>query len=169
MTTPLFAPIALRGLTLANRIAVSPMCQYNSDDGCANDWHLMHLGSMSLGGAALVMTEMTNVTPRGRITSRCAGMWSDANEAAMKRVIDFCRRYGVAKHGLQIAHAGRKGPTTPPAQGGKPIRPDEEGGWIAEAPSAVPFAADWPVPEAISRARLQALVGFGHRFAADGV
>ena len=159
MTSPLFAPIALRGLTLANRITVSPMCQYNSDDGCANDWHLMHLGSMSLGGAALVMTEMTNVTPRGRITSRCAGMWSDANEAAMKRVIDFCRRYGVAKHGLQIAHAGRKGPTTPPAQGGKPIRPDEEGGWIAEAPSAVPFAADWPVPEAMSKARLQSLLG----------
>ena len=111
MTSTLLSPFTLRGLTLANRIVVSPMCQYNSDDGSAGDWHLMHLGSLSMGGAALVMTEMTDVTPRGRISPRCAGLWSDANEAALKRVIDFCRQYGVAKHGIQLAHAGRKGPT----------------------------------------------------------
>ena len=118
MASALFSPITLRGLTLENRITVSPMCQYNSDNGCATDWHLMHLGTLSLGGAALVMTEMTDVTPAGRITDRCAGMWSDANESAMKRVIDFCRQYGVAKHGLQLGHAGRKGSTQTPAKGG---------------------------------------------------
>ena len=158
MTSTLLSPFTLRGLTLANRIVVSPMCQYNSDDGSAGDWHLMHLGSLSMGGAALVMTEMTDVTPRGRISPRCAGLWSDANEAALKRVIDFCRQYGVAKHGIQLAHAGRKGPTTPPAQGGKPLTP-ADGGWVAEAPSALPFAADWPVPEAMTKERIQALIG----------
>ena len=154
MASTLLSPIALRGLSLPNRIVVSPMCQYNSDDGSANDWHLMHLGTLSLGGAALVMTEMTNVTPRGRISPRCAGMWSDQNEAAMKRVIDFCRQFGVAKHGVQLAHAGRKGPTTPPAAGGKPLT-TADGAWVAEAPSALPFAPDWPVPEAMSKARIQ--------------
>src|SRR5579875_1662985 len=105
MASILFSPITLRGLTLSNRIVVSPMCQYNSDNGSANDWHLMHLGSMSLGAAGLVMTEMTNVCPQGRISPRCAGMWSDENERALKRVHDFCRQYGVAKLGVQLAHA----------------------------------------------------------------
>ncbi|MCC6473384.1 MAG: NADH:flavin oxidoreductase/NADH oxidase [Burkholderiales bacterium] len=159
MTHALFTPIELRGLTLANRITVSPMCQYNSEDGSATDWHLMHLGTLSLGGAALVMTEMTNVTPRGRITPRCAGMWSDANEAAMKRVIDFCRQYGVAKHGIQLAHAGRKGPTQAPALGGKPLKPADQGSWVAEAPSPVPFAPDWPAPEEMSGQRIRELIG----------
>ncbi len=157
MTSALFSPITLRGLTLPNRIVVSPLCQYNSDDGCASDWHLMHLGSFSLGGAALVVTEMTDVTPAGRITARCAGMYSDRNEAAMKRVIDFCKQYGVARHGIQLAHAGRKGSTQTPAQGGKPLRP-EDGGWITKAPSAVPFAPDWPVPEALTKPEIKELV-----------
>ncbi len=121
MASVLFSPITLRGLTLANRVVVSPMCQYNSDNGSANDWHLMHLGSFSLGCAGLVMCEMTNVNPQGRISPKCAGMWSDDNEKALKRVHDFCRTYGVAKLGVQLAHAGRKGPTTTPAAGGKPI------------------------------------------------
>src|SRR5437660_3619712 len=121
MTSVLFSPITMRGMTLPNRVVVSPMCQYNSDNGSANDWHLMHLGNMSLGCAGLVMTEMTDVNPQGRISPRCAGMWSDDNEKALKRVHDFCRQYGVAKLGVQLAHAGRKGPTTPPAAGGKPI------------------------------------------------
>jgi len=136
MASVLFSPITLRGLTLLNRVVVSPMCQYNSNNGSANDWHLMHLGSFSLGCAGLVMCEMTNVNPRGRISPKCAGMWSDENEAALKRVHDFCRTYGVAKLGVQLAHAGRKGPTTPPAAGGKPILSEAEGGWTPEAPSA---------------------------------
>ncbi len=114
MASVLFSPITLRGLTLPNRVVVSPMCQYNSDNGSANDWHLMHLGSFSLGCAGLVICEMTDVTPIGRITPKCAGMWSDENEAALKRVHDFCRTYGVAKLGVQLAHAGRKGPTATP-------------------------------------------------------
>src|SRR5262249_46058950 len=135
MASVLFSPITMRGLTLPNRVVVSPMCQYNSNDGSANDWHLMHLGNMSLGAAGLVMCEMTNVNPQGRISPKCAGMWSDDNEKALKRVHDFCRQYGVAKLGVQLAHAGRKGPTTPPAAGGKPILTKEEGGWTPEAPS----------------------------------
>jgi len=105
MASVLFSPIALRGLTLDNRIVVSPMCQYISDDGSANDWHLMHLGSFSLGAAGLVMTEATNVNAVGRISHKCAGLYSDANEAALKRVIDFCRKFGVAKLGIQLGHA----------------------------------------------------------------
>ena len=150
MTSALFSPIAMRGLTLPNRIVVSPMCQYNSNDGSANDWHLMHLGSFSLGAAGLVMTEMTDVNPVGRITSKCAGLWSDANEAALKRVHDFCRTYGVAKLGVQLAHAGRKGSTQTPAAGGKPLSV-QEGGWIPEAPSALPYDNGWPVPHAMTK------------------
>jgi 2,4-dienoyl-CoA reductase-like NADH-dependent reductase (Old Yellow Enzyme family) len=118
----------------------------------------MHLGSFSLGAGALVMTEMTNVNPRGRISPRCAGLWCDENEAALKRVIDFCRRYGVAKLGLQLAHAGRKASTQTPVLGGKPLMPDE-GGWRTEAPSAVPYAPDWPVPAALTRQRIKDIIG----------
>ena len=151
MASVLFSPITMRGLTLPNRVVVSPMCQYNSDNGSANDWHLMHLGNMSLGAAGLVMCEMTNVNPQGRISPRCAGMWSDDNEKALKRVHDFCRQYGVAKLGVQLAHAGRKGPTTPPAAGGKPILTKEEGGWTPEAPSAIPYDTGWAVPHAMTK------------------
>jgi len=159
MASVLFSPITLRGLTLPNRVVVSPMCQYNSNNGSANDWHLMHLGSFSLGCAGLVMCEMTNVNPRGRISPKCAGMWSDENEAALKRVHDFCRTYGVAKLGVQLAHAGRKGPTTPPAAGGKPILSEAEGGWSPEAPSAIPYDTGWPVPHAMTKADIARCVG----------
>ena len=117
MASVLFSPITMRGLTLPNRVVVSPMCQYNSNNGSANDWHLMRLGDLSLGAAGLVMTEMTDVNPQGRISPKCAGMYSDDNEAALKRVHDFCRQYGVAKLGVQLAHAGRKG--TDHAAGGR--------------------------------------------------
>lgn len=157
MSSALFSPITLRGLTLPNRIVVSPMCQYNSTDGTANDWHLMHLGQFSLGGSGgLVMTEATHVTPEGRITLKCATMCSDANEAAMKRVIDFCRQYGVARHGIQLSHAGRKGSTLPPALGGRPLKA-EEGAWQTVAPSALPFGEDWHVPHALEIDEIEAL------------
>jgi 2,4-dienoyl-CoA reductase-like NADH-dependent reductase (Old Yellow Enzyme family) len=159
MASVLFSPISLRGLTLPNRVVVSPMCQYNSDNGSANDWHLMHLGGFSLGCAGLVICEMTDVTPIGRITPKCAGMWSDENEAALKRVHDFCRTYGVAKLGVQLAHAGRKGPTTTPAQGGKPILSKEEGGWTPEAPSALRYDTGWPVPHAMTKDDIKRCVG----------
>src|SRR5690348_11309878 len=150
MTSALCSPITMRGLTLPNRVVVSPMCQYNSTDGTANDWHLMHLGQFSLGAAALVMTEMTNVNPVGRITYKCAGMYSDDNEKAMKRVIDFCKQYGVAKHSLQIGHAGRKGSTQPPALGAKPLT-KEENAWETVAPSAIPFGEGWHTPRALTQ------------------
>ncbi len=159
MASVLFSPITLRGLTLPNRVVVSPMCQYNSDNGSANDWHLMHLGNMSLGCAGLVMCEMTDVNPQGRISPKCAGMWSDDNEKALKRVHDFCRTYGVAKLGVQLAHAGRKGPTTPPAAGGKPILTKEEGGWTPEAPSAIPYDTGWPVPHAMTKDDIKRCIG----------
>jgi 2,4-dienoyl-CoA reductase-like NADH-dependent reductase (Old Yellow Enzyme family) len=158
MASVLFSPITLRGITLPNRVVVSPMCQYNSTNGSANDWHLMHLGGFSLGAAGLVMCEMTNVNPQGRISPKCAGMYSDENEAALKRVHDFCRQYGVAKLGVQLAHAGRKGPTTPPAAGGKPIMTEAEGGWTPEAPSAIPYDTGWPVPRELSKADLKRLI-----------
>ena len=142
MASVLFTPITMRGLTLPNRVVVSPMCQYNSDNGSANDWHLMWLGNMSLGAAGLVITEMTNVNPQGRISPKCAGIWSDDNEKALKRVHDFCRQYGVAKLGVQLAHAGRKGPQVPPGAGGKPMQPTDAGGWVPEAPSAIPGSPD---------------------------
>ena len=99
----LFSSITLRGLTLENRVVVSPMCQYNSHDGNAEDWHLMHLGQFAMGAAGLLITEATHVSPVGQISHRCLGLYSDDNERALKRVIDFCRRYGVVKLGIQLA------------------------------------------------------------------
>ena len=158
MASVLFSPITMRGLTLPNRVVVSPMCQYNSNNGSANDWHLMHLGNMSLGAAGLVMTEMTDVNPQGRISPKCAGMYSDENEAALKRVHDFCRQYGVAKLGVQLAHAGRKAPTTPPAAGGKPILEGPDA-WTPEAPSAIPYDTGWAVPHAMTKDDIKRCVG----------
>ena len=155
MASALFSPFTMRGLTLNNRIVVSPMCQYISNDGSATDWHLMHLGNFSIGAAGLVMTEMTNVNPIGRITHKCAGMYSDANEAAMKKVIDFCKQFGVAKQGVQLAHAGRKGSTHTPAQGAAPLK-KEENAWETWAPSAIPFGEGWPTAQRDDQGRDQA-------------
>jgi 2,4-dienoyl-CoA reductase-like NADH-dependent reductase (Old Yellow Enzyme family) len=150
MTSTLFTSFALRGLQLPNRIVVSPMCQYSSADGNANDWHLMHLGQFAMGAAGLVITEATHVSPAGRISHRCLGLYSDENEATLERVIDFCRRYGVAKLGIQLAHAGRKGSAHTPAEGGKPLAPDEQP-WTTLAPSALPFGPGWHTPQALTR------------------
>ena len=158
MASVLFSPLTMRGVTLPDRVVLSPMCQYNSNNGSANDWHLMHLGQFSLGCAGLVMTEMTDVNPQGRISPKCAGMYSDDNEAALKRVHDFCRQYGVAKLGVQLAHAGRKGPTTPPAAGGKPILEGPDA-WTPEAPSAIPYDTGWAVPKAMTKDDIKRVIG----------
>jgi 2,4-dienoyl-CoA reductase-like NADH-dependent reductase (Old Yellow Enzyme family) len=155
MASVLFSPITLRGLTLPNRIAVSPMCQYNSTDGSANDWHIMHIGQFVLGGFGLIIAEMTNVNPVGRITHKCAGLYSDDNEKALKRVVDFARQYGSSKLGLQIGHAGRKASTKPPAMGGTPLS-KEEGAWETVAPSAIPYDPSWHVPRAMSKEEMKA-------------
>jgi len=156
MSSKLFSPLELRNLTLNNRIAVSSMCQYCAENGSAVDWHLMHLGQFSMGAAGLVMTEATAVSAIGRITGKCLGLYSDENEAALKRVIDFCRKYGVTAMGIQLAHAGRKGSTQIPSDGGKPLAADENP-WETVAPSAIPFAPDWHVPQMLSRAGLGAI------------
>ena len=153
MTSALFSPLTLRGLELPNRVVVSPMCQYMSQDGDANDWHLMHLGQFAMGAAGLLITEATHVSAAGRISYRCLGLYSDSNEATLARVIAFCRRYGVAKLGIQLAHSGRKGSVHPPAQGGKPLGPGEQP-WTTLAPSALAFGPGWHVPEALTRVGL---------------
>ena len=117
----LFEPLNLGGIILANRIAVSPMCQYSAEDGAANDWHLQHLGSLSLSGAALVFVEQTAVEPAGRISHGWLGLYSDANERALARVVGFCRRAGSAALGIQLGQAGRKGSAKLPWEGGGPL------------------------------------------------
>ena len=149
MTSQLFTSFPMRGLTLPNRVVVSPMCQYMSENGSANDWHLMHLGQFAMGAAGLIITEATHVSPVGRITPRCLGLYSDDNEKTIKRVVDFCRKNGVAKLGIQLAHAGRKGSTHTPFEGGKTLGANE-GAWATVAPSALPFGPGWQVPEALS-------------------
>src|SRR5260221_6009337 len=114
----LFSPIKLADLTLPNRIAVSPMCQYSADDGCANDWHLAHLGMLANSGAGLLVVEATHVERSGRITHGCMGLYSDDNEAALARIVAQCRRAGTAQLGIQIAHAGRQASAQPPWEGG---------------------------------------------------
>ncbi|HEY1260322.1 MAG TPA: NADH:flavin oxidoreductase/NADH oxidase [Stellaceae bacterium] len=143
-----FEPLALGGLSLANRIAVSPMCQYSAEDGSATDWHAQHLGSLSLSGAGLVIVEQTAVEPVGRISHGCLGLYSDQNEAALARIVTLCRRWGSAALGIQLAHAGRKGSARLPWHGGGPLAGDA-GAWTTAAPSAVPFDDHWPVPQAL--------------------
>jgi len=146
MPSALFSPIALRGVTLPNRIVVSPMCQYSAVEGSATDWHLMHLGKFAVSGAGLVIIEATHTEARGRITHGCLGLYSDDNERALKRVVDFCHEAGAAKIGMQISHAGRKGSARLPWVGRGESLPAEEQPWETIAPSAVPHGPGWPAP-----------------------
>lgn len=154
----LFSPARLRGLTLDNRIVVSPMCQYSADDGSASDWHMMHLGMLSNSGAGLLIIEATGVEREGRISPGCLGLYSDENERALKPVVDACRRFGSAKLGIQLGHAGRKASTNRPWEGTPPGSPLKEGAWQTKAPSAVPFKEGWHVPAAITPQGLEELV-----------
>jgi 2,4-dienoyl-CoA reductase-like NADH-dependent reductase (Old Yellow Enzyme family) len=154
LASALFEPIQLRGLALANRIMVSPMCQYIADDGCANDWHLMHLGQLAMGAGGLVMVEATHVSRAGRITHGCLGLYSDGSEAALRRVVEFCRRHGVARLAIQLAHAGRKASTHIPLHGGGPLGPGQDS-WETVAPSPVPHAPGWHVPSALDASGIQ--------------
>jgi anthraniloyl-CoA monooxygenase len=146
---PLFQPFRLRELTLANRLVVSPMCQYSCDDGTPNDWHLVHLGGRAIGGAGLVMAEATHVARDARISPGCAGIYADAHVAGWKRVVDFAHAHSRTRVGLQLAHAGRKSSCGLPWLDEGPLA---EGGWPTLAPSALPYAPDWPVPRAMDRA-----------------
>jgi 2,4-dienoyl-CoA reductase-like NADH-dependent reductase (Old Yellow Enzyme family) len=154
MTSALFSPIRLAGLELANRIVVSPMCQYSAADGVASDWHLTHLGMLANSGAALLVVEMTDVERRGRISHGCLGLYSDACEAALARVVGHCRRFGSARLGIQLAHAGRKGSARRPWQGSRPLGPDADP-WPTIAPSAIPFGTGWSIPLEMTRADIE--------------
>jgi 2,4-dienoyl-CoA reductase-like NADH-dependent reductase (Old Yellow Enzyme family) len=133
----LFEPLTIKGITLRNRIGVSPMCQYSSVDGLANDWHLVHLGSRAVGGAALVIAEATAVNPEGRITAGDAGIWSDRHMEPLTRINHFIKQHGAVP-GIQIAHAGRKASAARPWDGGDHVE-EQAGGWTPVAPSAIAF------------------------------
>lgn len=151
MTSLLFSPIRLGGLELANRLVVAPMCQYSADDGCVGDWHLTHLGMLANSGAGLLVVEATAVERAGRISHGCVGLYSDACEAALAKVVAHCRRIGAAKLGIQIGHAGRKASTQRPWEGGGPLA-EAESPWPVIAPSAIAFAPTWQVPREMTPA-----------------
>jgi NADPH2 dehydrogenase len=157
MTSRLFSPFELAGLSLANRIVVSPMCQYSADDGCASDWHLTHLGMLANSGAALVVVEATHVERHGRITHGCLGLYSDENERALGRVLAHCRRIGKAKFSIQLAHSGRKGSSQRPWQGGKGLKSGEDP-WDTTAPSSIAYGNEWPAPRETARADMERIV-----------
>ena len=145
----LFEPITLRGLTLPNRIMVSPMCQYSAVDGSATDWHVAHLGSLALSGAGLLCVEATAVTAEGRITPGDLGLYSDDNERALARVVGTIRAAAPIKMAIQLGHAGRKASSHAPWDGGKLV-PAGQGGWLPAGPSAVPHADGEPAPRAFA-------------------
>jgi len=153
----LFTPLPLRSLTLANRIVVSPMCQYSSVDGFANDWHYIHLGSRAVGGPALVFTEASAVTPEGRISPQDLGIYDDAHVAGLARIVRFIHDQKCLA-GMQLAHAGRKGSTTPPWQGSTRVDADA-GGWQPIGPTETPFSPAYPVPRAMTVEDIRAAVG----------
>jgi len=152
-TSPLFTPLAIGPVEAPNRIAVSPMCQYSADDGSASDWHLQHLMTLAMSGAGLVILEATAVERRGRITHGDLGLYSEANEAALSRVLAAARRVAppATRFGVQIAHAGRKASARRPWEGGGPLEPDEDP-WATVGPSAVPFTEGWHTPEPLDAA-----------------
>lgn len=157
MDSKLFMPLRLRELELPNRIVVSPMCQYSASGGNAGDWHLMNLGQFAVSGAGLVIVESTAVLPEGRISPCDLSLCSDDNEAALARIVGFCREYGSARLGIQLAHAGRLGSISPPWEGRQPVTP-KAGGWRPVAPSAIPFDEGSPVPEALDRSGIASVV-----------
>jgi len=157
MPPALFNPIRLRELELANRIVVSPMCQYSAEDGTATDWHLIHLNTLALSGAAMVFVEATAVEAVGRITPGCLGLYSDANERALVPVLSAVRRYSHAAMGIQLGHAGRKASSRAPWDGGTLILP-QDGGWQTVAPSAIAHGGDEPPPHALGKDEIARIV-----------
>ncbi len=157
MSSKLFAPIKLGELELANRVVVAPMCQYSAENGNMTDWHMLHLGSLSNSGAGLLIVEATGVELIGRITHGCTALANDENEAAMKRVVQSCKRYGTAKIGIQLGHAGRKASCKRPWESKGHSDPLVEDAWQTKSASAIPFASDWHTPEAYTLAEIEAL------------
>ena len=152
MTARLFEPIEINGLHLSNRIVVAPMCQYSANNGTMGDWHLAHLGQFSMSGPGLILIEATAVEPAGRISHGCCGLYSDENETEMGRIINFCKAVGDSKIGIQLAHSGRKGSTERPWEGGRSLKVDK---WQTFAPSKIPYADGWHIPEALDTKGLE--------------
>lgn len=152
----LFSPIKIKDITIKNRIAVSPMCQYSSEDGFSNNWHLVHLGTRASGGVGLIITEAAAVSPEGRITPDDLGIWKEEHIAGLKEVVKFCREQGAVM-GIQLAHAGRKASTTSPWKGGEFLSPDA-GGWQTVAPSAIPFFEENPAPTSLDKGGIEKVI-----------
>ncbi len=159
MASALFSPLVLGPRTLANRIAVAPMCMYSADDGSATDWHLHHWTSLGISAAGMVTVEATGVERRGRITHGCLGLYSDANEASIRQRLETARRFAPASTvwGIQLGHAGRKASTQRPFEGGGPLPADDDA-WQTVGPSAIPFAPGYPVPEALDEAGIARVI-----------
>jgi 2,4-dienoyl-CoA reductase-like NADH-dependent reductase (Old Yellow Enzyme family) len=156
-TPILLTPLTIRGLTVRNRIAVSPMCQYSATNGIATDWHLVHLGSRAVGGTGIVCVEATAVTAEGRISPADLGIWTDAQVEPLIRIARFIASMGAAP-AIQLAHAGRKASVAPPFKGGISLHKPEEGGWPVVAPSTIPFADGYQVPLALDKHGIQSVV-----------
>ena len=153
----LLSPLEIRGVTFRNRVVMSPMCQYCAHEGLADDWHLVHLGSRAVGGAALVMVEATAVTRDGRITPGDLGIWEDRHVEPLARIARFVHGQGAVA-GIQLAHAGRKASSDLPWNGGAGLTTAERGGWPVVGPSAIPFDEGSPVPRALDEASIDAVV-----------
>jgi 2,4-dienoyl-CoA reductase-like NADH-dependent reductase (Old Yellow Enzyme family) len=155
--TDLLSPLTIRGITFRNRIVMSPMCQYSAEEGLANDWHLVHIGSRAVGGVALLMVEATAVTRDGRISPGDMGLWSDKHVEPLARVARFVHSQGAVA-GIQLAHAGRKASCEPPWKGGASLKTREAGGWTVVGPSPVPFNEGDPVPAPLDEAGIDGIV-----------
>ncbi len=155
----LFTPLKMGPVEVANRVAISPMCMYAAEEGSASDFHIQHLMRFAMSGAGLAVMEATGVTPEGRISPACLGLWSDANEAALSRALASARRFGLpdAKLGIQLCHAGRKGSTPLPWDRGGVLTP-EKGAWETVAPSAIPFGEGQPMPRELGEGEIHAII-----------
>ena len=153
----ILSPLTIRGVTVRNRIVVSPMCQYCAVDGLADDWHLVHLGSRAVGGAGLVFTEATAVTREGRISPGDLGIWDDRHIEPLARVARFIHRMGAVA-GIQLAHAGRKASCQPPWEGGASLKTVKQGGWSVVGPSSIPFDEGNPLPRPLDEAGIREVV-----------
>jgi 2,4-dienoyl-CoA reductase-like NADH-dependent reductase (Old Yellow Enzyme family) len=153
----LFSPLTIRDITFRNRIGVSPMCQYSCEDGFATEWHLVHLGSRAVGGAALVIAEASAVEARGRISPSDLGLWKDEHIEALERITGFIRAQGAVA-GIQLAHAGRKASTRVPWDNRGGVAPESEGGWPVVAPSPIPFRQNDPTPIELSATEIRSVV-----------
>ena len=152
----LFSPLTLRGITFANRVWVSPMCQYSAVDGVATNWHDVHIGAFASGGTGLIMMEATGVSPEGRISTQCLGLWNDEQADRLKPIVKFAHQMDT-KIGIQLAHAGRKGSCLPPWSD-HPMAGVDEGGWECVAPSAISFGGKYPTPRALTENEISELV-----------